>query len=305
MFRMLSHLARCEPSAVAIVEVNILNLVEKLLRSYPLDLYEYIFPMLESLVSHKSTATTVLDMHLYDLLATLWGFSKSSSEDLHKILQSTPAASVVKLLACIARWREGAEGIVTARSLDNIRAGFNSLNIEIRLSTCKLLRALVGHESTVQAVLAIVPREDIVALARGVTTLLSSEPFYRLGSPALRQAQALDVAELRRSAGVVVVAAKTVSSAAGSGAGGAHAVIVGGGRARSEVGDVGVWGVQEQAKIYPSRAVRASRPFNPRFKQCLNGSKRHFAPGFELVPQVPAYISRATGQQASDWANQE
>ncbi|KAJ7270303.1 hypothetical protein C8J57DRAFT_1226957 [Mycena rebaudengoi] len=51
--------------------------------------------------------------------------------------------------------------------------------------------------------------------------------------------------------------------------------------------------------------VRASRPFNPRFKQCLNGSKRHFAPGFELVPQAPAYISGATEQQVSNWANQE
>ncbi|KAJ7257419.1 hypothetical protein C8J57DRAFT_1235137 [Mycena rebaudengoi] len=52
-------------------------------------------------------------------------------------------------------------------------------------------------------------------------------------------------------------------------------------------------------------AVRASRPFNPRFKHCLNGSKRNFAPGFELVPRAPAYISRTTEQQVSNWANWE
>ncbi|KAJ7208155.1 hypothetical protein C8J57DRAFT_1257929 [Mycena rebaudengoi] len=37
----------------------------------------------------------------------------------------------------------------------------------------------------------------------------------------------------------------------------------------------------------------------------LNGSKRHFTPGFELVPHLHTYISRPTGQQQSDWANSE
>jgi hypothetical protein len=72
MFRMLSHLARRESSAVAIVEANILNSMEKLLRSRRTGLYKHIFSMLESLVSRESTATAVLNMHPYDLLVTLW-----------------------------------------------------------------------------------------------------------------------------------------------------------------------------------------------------------------------------------------
>ncbi|KAJ7232523.1 hypothetical protein C8J57DRAFT_1729819, partial [Mycena rebaudengoi] len=155
IFQLISHLAlHNESSAVAIVEANILNSVKKLLRSRPTDLYEHIFRMLMNLAFHESTASAVLDMHLYDLLATLW----RDGGPLTLIF------SVVNLLARLARWREGAEGVIAAKSLDNIRERLQSLKGNIRLPTCQLLRALVGHESTVQAVVVIVPRGDIVAL---------------------------------------------------------------------------------------------------------------------------------------------
>jgi hypothetical protein len=66
----------------------------------------------------------------------------------------------------IARWRDGAEGLTTAISLDNIRKGLQSLDDEMRLSTCRLLRELIERKSTVQAVVATVPREDIATLLR-------------------------------------------------------------------------------------------------------------------------------------------
>jgi hypothetical protein len=72
----------------------------------------------------------------------------------------------------MARWRDGAEGVVATTALDNALDGLNSLNGDIRLATWELLRALVGHESTVQAVVAIVPREDLVALVRYDQTFL-------------------------------------------------------------------------------------------------------------------------------------
>ncbi|KAJ7276044.1 armadillo-type protein [Mycena rebaudengoi] len=155
IFQMISQLAlHNESSAVAIVEANILNSMEKLLRSRPTDRYEHIFRMLKNLVFHGSTTSAVLDMHLYDLLATLWRGGPPSL-----------TLSVINLLARIARWREGAEGVVNAKLLNDIVYELHSLNDGIRLSTCGLLRRLVGHESTVQAVVAIVPRNDIVALS--------------------------------------------------------------------------------------------------------------------------------------------
>ncbi|KAJ7254609.1 armadillo-type protein [Mycena rebaudengoi] len=72
IFEILSHLARYESSAVAVVEVNVLNSVEKLLRSRPTDLYERIFRMLENLVSYKSTAMAVVRMIPFNLLGALW-----------------------------------------------------------------------------------------------------------------------------------------------------------------------------------------------------------------------------------------
>ncbi|KAJ7276023.1 hypothetical protein C8J57DRAFT_1224160 [Mycena rebaudengoi] len=70
IFEILSHLALHESSAVAIVETNILKSIQNLPRSSCIHLHWDIYTMLRNLVSHESTATTVLDM--CRLLATLW-----------------------------------------------------------------------------------------------------------------------------------------------------------------------------------------------------------------------------------------
>ncbi|KAJ7202196.1 hypothetical protein C8J57DRAFT_1260393 [Mycena rebaudengoi] len=152
-----SNLARHESTVVAVGEADILNSVEKLLRSGPMDLYEDIFFMLERLASHKSTVMAVVKKFPYDLPA-------KSSEWLDDDTAPYKTARVIDTLTRIARYPAGAEGVVTAKLLDNIHGRLQSYNSAIRLSTCRLLRALVGHESTVQDVIAIVPREHIVAL---------------------------------------------------------------------------------------------------------------------------------------------
>jgi hypothetical protein len=74
IFQILSHLALHESGAVAIVEANILNSVEKLLRSRSIKTYPHLFPILENLVSYESTAMAVVQMVPLDLLATLWWY---------------------------------------------------------------------------------------------------------------------------------------------------------------------------------------------------------------------------------------
>jgi hypothetical protein len=75
IFQTLSHLTLYnESSAVAVVEASVLTSVEKLLRSHLIYLSWHIFPMLVSLASHESTATAVLNMRLYNLLASLWQY---------------------------------------------------------------------------------------------------------------------------------------------------------------------------------------------------------------------------------------
>ncbi|KAJ7232560.1 hypothetical protein C8J57DRAFT_1578885 [Mycena rebaudengoi] len=135
IFRIMVYLALHESTAVALVEAS----------------------TLKQLSVHKSTAIAVLNMHLYDLLATLW---RENSDGR----QITLTVAVIKLLANIARWLEGAEGLVTPKLLNDVLSGLQSLNDSIRLSMCALLHALVGHETTVQAVVTIVPQEDIVVL---------------------------------------------------------------------------------------------------------------------------------------------
>ncbi|KAJ7282375.1 hypothetical protein C8J57DRAFT_1499366 [Mycena rebaudengoi] len=157
IFQILSHMVLHESSAVAVVEANILNSTAKVLKFLPANLHPPIYLMLERLMSHASTATAVLDMPLYDLLATLWRENPDDCPLTHSV-------TAINLLANIVRWQEGAEGVVIAKLLNCILYGLHSDNPWLRLYTCKLLHTLVGHESTVQAVVVAVPRKDIVAL---------------------------------------------------------------------------------------------------------------------------------------------
>ncbi|KAJ7276017.1 hypothetical protein C8J57DRAFT_1224155 [Mycena rebaudengoi] len=155
IFQILSHLALHESSAVAIVETNILKSIENLPRSSRIHLHWDIYQILRNLVSHESTATAVLDM--CRLLATLW--RESLETDTYSTIQA------IGTLTRIASFPGGAEGVVTAKLLNDVLNGLHSTTYSVRLYTCKLLRELVRHESVVQAVVAAVPREDIVALS--------------------------------------------------------------------------------------------------------------------------------------------
>ncbi|KAJ7262980.1 hypothetical protein C8J57DRAFT_1231581 [Mycena rebaudengoi] len=165
-----------ESTAVAVVEANTLKYLAKPLISS--NLREVTCWILGDLAFHRSTATAVLDMRLYDFLATLW------REDLHNTHPSTPALPLIELLARIARWQEGAEGVVISGLLNDVLEGLHSFNHHIRISTCRLLLELVGHKSTVQAVVEIVPREDIVAL--------STDPDYLVREGAVATLKILD-----------------------------------------------------------------------------------------------------------------
>jgi hypothetical protein len=70
----ISSLARHKSTAVAVVEGNTLKYLENLLRSPIATLHSEIVYILSALASHESTATAVLNMHLYDLLVTLWRY---------------------------------------------------------------------------------------------------------------------------------------------------------------------------------------------------------------------------------------
>ncbi|KAJ7236323.1 hypothetical protein C8J57DRAFT_1479216 [Mycena rebaudengoi] len=87
ILQIISNLTLFESAAVAVVEANTLKYLEKPLRS--LTLCEETCWILGNLASHKSTASAVLNIHLYDLLATLW------REDLHNIHPSTPALPLI------------------------------------------------------------------------------------------------------------------------------------------------------------------------------------------------------------------
>jgi hypothetical protein len=73
---------------------------------------------------------------------------------------------LIATLTRIAGYPDGAEGIVKSNLLNPVLDGLHSVTYSIRLSTCKLLRALVRDRSVVRDVLAVVPREHIFTLSR-------------------------------------------------------------------------------------------------------------------------------------------
>jgi hypothetical protein len=74
IFEILFQLTLHESTAVAVVEADMLQYFEKRLRSPTATLRPEICWILRNLTSYSSTVTAVLDMGLYDVLATLWRY---------------------------------------------------------------------------------------------------------------------------------------------------------------------------------------------------------------------------------------
>ncbi|KAJ7232550.1 hypothetical protein C8J57DRAFT_1578874 [Mycena rebaudengoi] len=98
IFRILSHLALHESGAVAILEANVLNSVENLLRSRPTDLYEHIFSMLERLASYESTAMAVVRMLPLEVLGSLWRKSIEDKAPIDILASRLEALVTTKLM---------------------------------------------------------------------------------------------------------------------------------------------------------------------------------------------------------------
>ncbi|KAJ7267721.1 hypothetical protein C8J57DRAFT_1613743 [Mycena rebaudengoi] len=238
ILQIVSTMALHEPTAVAIVETNVLNSVEKLRRSRP-DLRRHIFSILEPLASHESTAMAVVrifPLHLaWDSSAhhessaiaivetnvpksieNLPGFWRTHLHwEIHSVLSNlvsheSTATAVDKCHLLATLWREhldaNADTYITAQVIDTLAriASFPG-GAEGLLSTCKLLRALIGHESTVQAVIAAVPREDIVALSRYGSHLssMTAKLTFLAQQPGLQGSQVCsrDIARIRHHIG--------------------------------------------------------------------------------------------------------
>jgi hypothetical protein len=115
IFQILSNLVLHDAGAVAVVESNIPNSVEKFLRSCPPDLYKHIFPMLESLACCESTAMAVVHILPLDLLRTLWRYVfndlRSSSEVYNLTLSFEDTAPLDPLAG---RWERVATKLLDA-----------------------------------------------------------------------------------------------------------------------------------------------------------------------------------------------
>ncbi|KAJ7253799.1 hypothetical protein C8J57DRAFT_1473691 [Mycena rebaudengoi] len=158
ILKIISNLACHESTGVAVMGANTLNSVEEFLReSRPAHLYGHIFRILHGLASGESWARA---LHPFDLRPIPWGIYINAYLAPHLTLK------LIATLTRIAGYPDGAEGIVKSNLLNPVLDGLHSVTYSIRLSTCKLLRALVRHRSVVRDVLAVVPREHIFTLSR-------------------------------------------------------------------------------------------------------------------------------------------
>ncbi|KAJ7494188.1 armadillo-type protein [Mycena latifolia] len=148
-------IANWPDGAAAVVGAHVLDHVLKWFASPLYGLHRSACRLLEKLAQQKSTAGAVMDPKLCGQLV----IQLYTDDDLNLAL-------ALDALASIANWPDGAQAVVAAKALDHLTKSLVSRWADMREAACRLLAALMRHESSAQAVARAIPRERLVALLR-------------------------------------------------------------------------------------------------------------------------------------------
>jgi hypothetical protein len=167
----LESIARWSAGANAVINAGVLNVVDRLLQCSTTRVVDYTCAMLANLAHHESTSVTVLDANFTLRLVSLLRYVsiRYDTTNIHSIAESSnDETSVIEsalyTLSTVARWPEGAQGIVDAGALDLFEELFESSRTGIREWTCELLRKLAHHESASICILRFNPCGRVVSV---------------------------------------------------------------------------------------------------------------------------------------------
>ncbi|KAJ6517129.1 armadillo-type protein [Mycena vulgaris] len=149
--RTLSKIAVSPEGALAVVNAKVLDRVAELFESPNTDIRRWACQLLGAVGSHKKLLLPIFARTPFDKLVELL------RDDNDEAVESAVCA-----LFRIAALSEAMQAMVDARVLDCTAELLDSPSPDVRRWTCRLLRQLAGHQTTVADVLAINPCEQIV-----------------------------------------------------------------------------------------------------------------------------------------------
>ncbi|KAJ7880383.1 armadillo-type protein [Mycena olivaceomarginata] len=156
----LSQIAQWVDGAKGVVDAKALDHILRLLASPNPDTQESASILVGNLACHKSTAPAVLKLNPSVQLVSLLGGEDSL------------VRWVTYALSRIARWADGAKGVVDAKALDHVLRLLKSPNPKTRESASILVGNLACHKSTAPAVLKLNPSLQLVSLLGGEDSLV-------------------------------------------------------------------------------------------------------------------------------------
>ncbi|KAJ7705659.1 armadillo-type protein [Mycena olivaceomarginata] len=178
----LSQIARWEEGAQGVVDAKALDHVLTLLKSPNPDTRRCACELAGHLALHESTASAISKLN--------------PSVQLVSLLGETYCATYA--LSRIARWEEGAEGVVDALALYYVSALLKSPNLDTRRCACELVGHLALHESTELAISKLNPSVQLVSLLGDqdsfshATYALAQIARWEKGAQGVVDAKALD-----------------------------------------------------------------------------------------------------------------
>jgi len=155
----LARIARLSEGAQAIVNARALDNLLELLESVDPKTREWTCELVGTLANHQSTAVAVSESKPCMSLVSL----------LHDEYSGVIAGATYAL-SHIARWSDGAQGVVDARVLDHVLVLLRSPNPETRKWTCILVGRLYSNDRAAPAILAMKPFEQFSFLLRDPAT---------------------------------------------------------------------------------------------------------------------------------------
>ncbi|KAJ6545886.1 armadillo-type protein [Mycena vulgaris] len=151
VLRKLSKIAASPQGALAVVDAKMLDRVAGLFESPNTDVRRWTCQLLGEVGSHKIMVETVFARTPFNKLVE---FLRDDNDEV--------IVSAMYALSRIAALSDAAQAMVDARVLDCTAELLDSQNADIRMWTCKLLRQLAAHRTTVAAVLAMNHCEQLV-----------------------------------------------------------------------------------------------------------------------------------------------
>ncbi|KAJ7880392.1 armadillo-type protein [Mycena olivaceomarginata] len=183
----LSQIAQWVDGAKGVVDAKVLDHVLRLLKSPNPDTREQASILVGNLACHESTALAVLKLNPSVQLVSLLGGEDSL---VHWVTFA---------LSQIARWVDGAKGVVDAKALDHILRLLESPDPYTQGWASKLVGRVASHESTAPAVLKLNPSVQLVSLLGGEDSLVHSVMYtlsqiarWEDGAKGVVDAKALD-----------------------------------------------------------------------------------------------------------------